>query len=89
MTKKKLKLGKKTRNTISGLMVGLASIFAVSTYMEIPLEELRSFLLSTLLFFLTILVLALICTTVIKVLVKVAQKITSRDNKTDQPKDKE
>ncbi len=89
MAKKKSKLSKKTRNTISGLMVGFASIFAVSTYMEIPWEELRSFLASTLLFFLVILVLAILCTTALKLLLKIKQKISARFGNSDQIKDKE
>lgn len=70
-------------------MVGFASIFAVSTYMEIPREELRSFLASTLLFFLVILVLAILCITALKLLLKINQKISAKFENSDQIKDKE
>jgi hypothetical protein len=89
LAKNKSKISKKTRNTISGLMVGLASIFAVSTYMEIPQEELRSFLASTLLFFLVILVLAILCITALKLLLKIKQKLNARFENSDQVNDKE
>lgn len=89
MAKNKSKFSKKTRNTISGLMVGVASIFAVSTYMDIPQEDLRSFLVSTLLFFLVILVLAILSITVLKLLIKIKQKINPGTNDSDQPKDNE
>ena len=70
-------------------MVGLASIFAVSTYMEIPQEELRSFLTSTLLFFLVILVLAILCIIALKFLLKIKQKLNARFENSDQVNDKE
>jgi len=89
LTKNKSKLSKKTRNTISGLMVGLASIFAVSTYMEIPQEELRSFLVSTLLFFLVILVLAILSISALKFLMKIKQLIKSKSENSNQTKDRE
>jgi multisubunit Na+/H+ antiporter MnhE subunit len=89
LAKNKSKFSKKTRNTISGLMVGVASIFAVSTYMDIPQEDLRSFLVSTLLFFLVILVLAILSITVLKLLIKIKQKINPGTDDSDQPKDNE
>ena len=70
-------------------MVGVASIFAVSTYMDIPQEDLRSFLVSTLLFFLVILVLAILSITVLKLLIKIKQKINPGTDDSDQPKDNE
>jgi hypothetical protein len=70
-------------------MVGLASIFAVSTYMEIPQEELRSFLVSTLLFFLVILVLAILSISALKFLMKIKQLIKSKSENSNQTKDRE
>lgn len=58
MEKKKSKIGRKTRNTISGLLVGAASLFAVSTYMEVPGDEMTRFLLTSILFFVLIFALA-------------------------------
>lgn len=67
-------------------MVGLASIFAVSTYMDIPQEELRSFLVSTLLFFLVILILAIISISVLKLLIVIKHKINPETGPSDQSK---
>ncbi|PCJ39494.1 MAG: hypothetical protein COA71_13630 [SAR86 cluster bacterium] len=87
MVKKKSRLSKKTRNTISGLLVGLASLYAVSIFMEIPQQELNSFLISTLLFFCLILVLAFLCITGIKLISKLKQKISKKIKKPDQTSD--
>lgn len=87
--KKKAKLSKKNRNTISGLLVGLASIYAISVYMEIPQEELRNFLTSTLLFFALILVLAILSISGIKLLSKLKQKLNTTKKESDHDKDRE
>ena len=62
------KMNRKTRNVISGILVGLASIFAVINFAEVPAEEVRDFLLSTALFFIAIVVLAFVAVSVFKLL---------------------
>lgn len=89
MIKKKAKLSKKNRNTISGLLVGLASLYAISVYMEISREELRNFLTSTLLFFALILVLAILAISGIKLLSKLKQKLSTPIEDSDHDKDSE
>ncbi|MGA1740727.1 MAG: hypothetical protein ACO4AC_00955 [Pseudohongiellaceae bacterium] len=89
MVKKKAKLSKKNRNTISGLLVGLASLYAISVYMEISREELRNFLTSTLLFFALILVLAILAISGIKLLSKLKQKLSTPIEDSDHDKDSE
>lgn len=89
MVKKKAKLSKKNRNTISGLLVGLASLYAISVYMEISREELRNFLTSTLLFFALILVLAILAISGIKLLSKLKQKLSTTIEDSDHDKDSE
>jgi phage shock protein PspC (stress-responsive transcriptional regulator) len=89
LAKRKLKLSKKNRNTISGVMVGFASLYAISIYMDISRQELRSFLISTLLFFGVILVLAILCITAIKGLIKLNKKVSSKIEEKNQSKDKE
>lgn len=89
MVKKKAKLSKKNRNTISGLLVGLASLYAISVYMEISREELRNFLTSTLLFFALILVLAILAISGIKLLSKLKQKLSTTIGDSDHDKDSE
>jgi len=84
LAKNKSKFSKKTRNTISGLMVGLASIFAVSTYMDIPREELSRFLVSTLLFYLVILVLAILSITILKFIIKIIKSISAKTENSNQ-----
>lgn len=54
------KYNRKNRAILSGIMVGLASIFAVASYFDVQWDELQGFMLGTLLFFATILVLALV-----------------------------
>ncbi len=75
MANKKRRLSKKNRNTISGLLVGLASLYAVSTYMEVPQQQLNTFLLGTLLFFVGILILASLAILILKLLGKAKNKI--------------
>jgi len=89
LIKKKAKLSKKNRNTISGLLVGLASLYAISVYMEISREELRNFLTSTLLFFALILVLAILAISGIKLLSKLKQKLSTPIEDSDHDKDSE
>ena len=60
------KMNRKTRNVISGILVGLASLFAIINFAEIPFQEVRSFLLSTAMFFLAIVFLALLAVSFIK-----------------------
>jgi len=89
LVKKKAKLSKKNRNTISGLLVGLASLYAISVYMEISREELRNLLTSTLLFFALILVLAILAISGIKLLSKLKQKLSTPIEDSDHDKDSE
>jgi len=89
LVKKKAKLSKKNRNTISGLLVGLASLYAISVYMEISREELRNFLTSTLLFFALISVLAILAISGIKLLSKLKQKLSTPIEDSDHDKDSE
>lgn len=83
MAKKKRKLSKKNRNSISGVLVGLASIYAVSIYLDISREQLSGFFISSLLLFLTILALAVITVVVIKLLTAAIKKISSRKAQPD------
>ena len=62
------KINKKTRNVISGLLVGLASVFAIINFADIPADEVGSFLLSTAIFFLGIVLLAFIAVSFFKFL---------------------
>ena len=68
----------KTRNTISGVLVGLASLFAVSVFLEIPQNQINSFLLSTVLFFFFILILASLTILLFKLLGRAGKKISEK-----------
>ncbi len=75
-------MNKKTRNTLSGILVGVASVFAVINFADIPAEEVSSFVLTTLLFFALIVVLALLAVSVFKLLIWVKRQMVKED---DQP----
>jgi hypothetical protein len=62
------KFNRKTRAAISGMLVGIASIYAVANYFELDWAELGSFLLGTLLFFGSIVLLAAIAVTLFKLI---------------------
>jgi len=62
------KMRKRTRNLISGMLVGVASIFAVINFADIPADEINGFILSTLIFFVGIFLLALIAVSFFKLL---------------------
>ncbi len=64
------KLSRKNRNIISGLLVGLASIYAVAAYVDMPREDLHTFLLTTIVFVLGIILLAVVGVLVLKTLGK-------------------
>ncbi len=74
------KMNKKTRNTLSGILVGVASVFAVINFADIPAEEVNSFVLTTLLFFVIIVVLALLAVTVFKLLAWVKRRVIKEDD---------
>jgi phosphotransferase system glucose/maltose/N-acetylglucosamine-specific IIC component len=92
------KINKKTRNVISGILVGIASVYAVINFADIPAQDVRSFILATVLFIVGIVVLALLAVSVFKLLAWLKNRLTSddddaRDNATaetgqDSPDDK-
>jgi len=73
------KMNKKTRNVISGVMVGVASLFAIINFADIPADEVGSFLFSTALFFIGIIVLAFLTVLVFKGLSWLAKSFFSED----------
>ena len=62
------KMNRKTRNVISGILVGLASVFAIINFADVPPGEVKDFLLATALFFFGIVLLAFLAVTVFKLL---------------------
>lgn len=77
------KLNKKTRNVISGILVGLASLFAVINFAEIPFAEVKSFVLTTFLFTLVIVLLALLAVSFFKLLGWIKKSIFSHGEDED------
>lgn len=75
------KINKKTRNVISGILVGIASVYAVINFADIPAEEVRFFIGATLLFFVGIVVLALIAVSVFKLLAWLKNRVTADEDK--------
>lgn len=71
------KINKKTRNVISGILVGIASVYAVINFADIPAQDVRSFILATVLFILGIVVLALLAVSAFKFLAWLKNRVTS------------
>lgn len=64
------RMRRKTRAILSGLGVGLASIYLIAYYFDVELGTLNSFLLGTLLFFLSIVLLAALAVALFKILAR-------------------
>jgi hypothetical protein len=62
------KMNKKTRNVLSGILVSIASLFAVINFAELPAGEVGNFMFSTTVFFLGIVLLALVTVSLFKLL---------------------
>lgn len=75
------KMNKKTRNVLSGILVGIASVFAVINFADIPAADVRSFILATLLFFAVIVALAFLAVTGFKLLAWTLKKLAGKDGK--------
>ena len=73
------KMNKKTRNVISGILVGIASIAAVINFADLPARDAGRFLLSTAIFFLVIVLLALVSVSIFKLIGFISAKITGED----------
>ena len=78
------KMRKKTRNVLSGLLVGVASIFAVINFADVPAADVRDFLLSTAVFFVSIVALALVAVSIFKLLGWLGRLVFSHK---DEPED--
>jgi len=76
MAVKLKKMNRKTRNTFMGILVGIASIYAVINFADIPAEDIRNFIVTTLLFILAIVLLALFAVSVFKLLAFLKKRLT-------------
>ena len=72
-------MNKKTRNVLSGLLVGLASVFAIINFADIPADEAGKFLLSTAIFFFSIVILAFVAVSFFKLLGWLRTAMTSSE----------
>ncbi len=61
----------------------MASLYAVSTYMDVPQQELNRFLLSTILFFVLILILAGLAIAALKLLGRAKERIEDSIHEND------
>lgn len=61
-----MKYNRKNRAMVSGVMVGVASIYAVASYFKVDWSELGGFMLSTLLFVVGIVLLAVLAIILLK-----------------------
>jgi len=71
------KYNRKNRAIVSGIMVGVASIFAVASYFKVEWAELQGFMLGTLLFFVTILIFAVAAILLFKGIASLLRKLRS------------
>lgn len=78
------KLSKKTRNVISASLVGLATLFLISYYLQLPGRLLLRYFLASLLFVFLIIVLAVLAIALIK-LVSAGIKKLSGSHDDDDP----
>jgi uncharacterized membrane protein YedE/YeeE len=74
------KMNKKTRNTLSGILVGVASVFAVINFADIPADDIRTFIVATVLFFVAIVILALLAVTCFKLLGALKHRIAPTED---------
>jgi hypothetical protein len=82
-----MKYNRKNRAVISGLLVGVASIFAVASYFDLEFAEINGFVLSTLLFFGGIVLLALCAVVLFKLVGKLFALL--RGSAQEEPRDRE
>lgn len=76
-------MNRKTRNAISGILVGAASVFAIINFADVPAEEVKTFLLSTGLFFLAILLLAILAVCLFKGLAWIRNRLVDSGSEGD------
>jgi uncharacterized membrane protein YuzA (DUF378 family) len=78
------KYNRKNRAIVSGIFVGLASIYAIASHFKVEISELSSFMVTTVLFFLLIVGLAAVTVVAFKVLARLLRgKDTDTDDKPD------
>lgn len=78
------KLSKKTRNVISASLVGLAALFLISYFLQLPGQLLLRYFLASLLFVFLIIVLAVLAIALMK-LVSTGIKKLSGSHDDDEP----
>lgn len=78
------RLSKKTRNVISGFMVGVATLVLVAYYLDLPGNLLLRHFLASLVFVVLIIVLAIIAIVVVKTLAALFRRLSGeRDDGED------
>lgn len=78
-----MKYNRKNRAIVSGIMVGVASIYAVASYFQVEWSELNSFMLATLLFFASIVLLSAIAIVVLKILGALLRRLRDQSGDED------
>ena len=69
------KFSKKNKNIITGILVGIASLYAIINYTKMPADEVQDFLLATLIFFVGIIVLAALAVLIFKLVAKMLARM--------------
>lgn len=68
-----LRYNRKNRAIVSGILVGIASIYAIASHFDLSFGQLNDFLLATLLFFAGIVLLAALALVVFKSIARLAR----------------
>lgn len=74
------RLSKKTRNVISGFLVGAAALAAIAYFLELPGQLLLKHFLTSLVFVLLIMILAVIAIVVVKLIGAGIRRLTERQS---------
>lgn len=75
---------KRNRNLITGILVCVTAIFAVTYYLEVPGSDITGFLLATLMFFGGILLLAIVAVFILKSLGRLLKRNNQEEDKSSE-----
>lgn len=78
------RLSKKTRNVISGSLVGVAALAAIAYFLELPGQLLLRHFLLSLVFVLLVIILAVIAIVVVKLIDAGIRRLSERRSDNDQ-----
>lgn len=78
------RLSKKTRNVISGSLVGIAALAAIAYFLDLPGQLLLRHFLLSLVFVLLVIILAVVAIVVVKLIGAGIRRLSERQSEKDQ-----